>query len=288
MNFRYYPYVCALMALAISASCTGKKAASPDCDTSEIHNFEVKQTVKTIERDYLCEDADMCYGDSIPVYSTIKIAVEWPEKMGRHDISRLQDSLIYSIFDTTGISIDQAILASTERPEDIDLFKMKRVDSIHVSEINRVLIRDIIASVITFSPRFIVYQIMTSTYSGGAHGITESKYLNYDMAASRTITSSDIFKAGTQDSVLQAVKDGLMTKFNVSSMKELQDKGIFADRIYVTNNFYLQGYDIVFHYNPYEIAPYAMGSIDIRIPYYQIQSCIKPEAVSMLSEAAEY
>ncbi len=288
MRFRYYTYACALIALALTSSCSDKKACAQDCETSEIHNFEVKQTVKTIERSYLCEGADSCYGDSIPVYSTVKIAVEWPDAMGRHDISRLQDSLVYAIFDTTAVSIDQAILASTQRPEGIDLFKMKRVDSIPTSEINRVLLRDIIASVITFSPRFIVYQIMTSTYNGGAHGITESHYLNYDLANAKTITLSDIFKTGARDTVLQAVKDCLMTKYGVSSMKELQDKGIFADRIYVTDNFYLQGYDIVFHYNPYDIAPYAMGSINVRIPYYQIQSCIKPEAASMLSEAAEY
>ncbi len=288
MRFKHYTYACALIALAIASSCTDKKPQSQDCESSEIHNFEVKQTVKTIERNYLCEGADSCYGDSIPVYSTVKIAVEWPKKMGKYDISRLQDSLVYAIFDTTAISIDKAILASTERPEGIDLFKMKRVDSVPTSEINRVLLRDVIASVITFSPRFIVYQIMKSTYSGGAHGITESHYLNYDLKNSKTITSADIFKAGTQDTVLQAVKDCLMTKFNVSSIKELQDKGIFADRIYVTDNFYLQGYDIVFHYNPYDIAPYALGSINVRIPYYQIQSCIKPEAASMLSEAAEY
>lgn len=272
--------------IAISLSGCGSNSSSVAGDTSsdDIKDFEVHQTVKSLERNYICEGTEKYYDDSTKVYSTVKIAIEWPEKMGDHELKTLKDSLISAIFDTTGISINQAMLASAANPEGADLFKVKPVDSIPSAEPVMLYTRNKIASVITFSPDFIVYQVMTTTYDGGAHGITESRFLNYDFEKNEVLNFDNTFEPDSSEILLQAIKDNLMTQYNVSSLKGLDELGIFSDQIYVTKNFYLQGYNVVFHYNPYDIAAYSKGSIDVRVPFYQISGCLKDDVISLLTE----
>jgi hypothetical protein len=61
-----------------------------------------------------------------------------------------------------------------------------------------------------------------------------------------------------------------MTQYDVSSLAELDAKGIFSDQLFLTHNFYISGDSVVFHYNPYDIAPYSEGAIDVVVPYLQI------------------
>lgn len=274
----------AIMTLTIGACKNADKDNSTSADIDSITNFEIKQTVKSLERNYLCEGAETYYDDSTEVYSTVRIAIEWPEEMGGYNLKTLQDSLLASIFDKPKATIDASMLASAASPEGSDLFKMKQIDSIPAMEPAMAYSRDMIASIITFSPNFISYQIMTATYNGGAHGMTESHYINYDFTTGKVLTYDNTFKADSEAQVLRAIKDNLMTRYNVSSMKELDDRGIFSDQIYISKNFYPQGYEIVFHYNPYEIAPYSEGSINVRIPYFQIEDCLNPEVIQLLTD----
>lgn len=272
------------IALATGA-CGSKTSETTTQETNDgITNFEIKQTVKSLEKNYICEGSEAYYDDSVKVYSTVRIAIEWPEKMSDYNLKTLQDSLLASIFDKPAATINESMIASAAKPEGSDIFKMKEVDSIPTSVPAMVYSRDMISSVITFSPKFISYQVMTATYNGGAHGMTESHYVNYDFSTGKVLGYDSAFKPDSEAQLLQAIKDNLMTRYNVSSMKELDQRGIFTDQIYVSKNFYLQGYDVVFHYNPYDIAPYSEGSIDVRVPYFQITDCITPEVTRLLTD----
>lgn len=274
----------AAIALVMTA-CSGGNTDNTVKDSSDgITDFEIKQTVKSLERNYICEGAEAYYNDSTEVYSTVRIAIEWPEKMNGYNLKSLQDSLLAAIFDKPAATINESMLAAAAQPEGADLFKMKEIDSIPTAEPAMVYSKDMIASVITFSPKFISYQIMTATYNGGAHGMTESSYINYDFNTGKVLTYDKAFRPDSEPALLQAVKDNLMTRYNVSSMKELDKRGIFTDQIYVSKNFYIQGYEIVFHYNPYEIAPYSEGSINVRVPYFQIEDCLTPEIMTLLTD----
>ncbi|MDE6457298.1 MAG: RsiV family protein, partial [Muribaculum sp.] len=261
--------VAASFTLATVACKNGTADNTAQASDNGITDFEIKQTVKSLERNYICEGAETYYDDSTEVYSTVRIAIEWPEVMGGNDLKTLKDSLLATIFDKPEATINASMLKAAENPEGADLFKMKLIDSIPTMKPAMVYSRDMIASIITFSPKFISYQIMTAIYNGGAHGMAESRYINYDFATGKVLTYDNAFKPDSEAELLNAIKDNLMTRYNVSSMKELDKRGIFADQIYVSKNFYLQGYDIVFHYNPYEIAPYSEGSINVRVPYFQ-------------------
>ena len=283
MNLKFYtPMVAGLLMLS-ACSQSASNGNNEDSGTTEgISNFEVKQTVKTLERTYACKGASAVFDDSIPVFSVVRMAVQWPDKMGDCNIKVLQDSLLTMMFDDPAINIDESMVRAGENPEGADLFTMQPVDSLP-AEGAMVYMRDMISSVVTFSSQYVVYEVMTSVYDGGAHGLTNSRYLTYDFGKGRVIDANVMFRPDSEDALLKAIKSELMADNGVSTLKELYAKVYFSDQIYVSHNVYLQGYDVVFHYNPYEIAPYSEGSVDVRIPFYEISDQLTPEVLNIFN-----
>lgn len=272
----------AILLSAITVACSHKSAADTS-DDNTISNFQIIQTVKTATRSYICKGANAVFADSMPIYSKVHLTIQWPEELGGFNIQPLQDSIMSAIYENPKTSIDETILAALDSPEGSDTYIMEEIDSIPSAEQTMTLYRDKIVSAITFSPSYIVYQIMTSSYNGGAHGMSVSRFINYDFDSTRVITPQLAFKPGCDETLLKAIQEQLMAMCQVRTLSELDNYGIFSNQIFVSPEFYLQGYNIVFHYNPYDIAPYSTGSIDVPVPYYAIRDCLTPEVLSLLA-----
>lgn len=270
----------AILLAALMLGCKEQKKTETD---DSITNFQIVQTVKSAERNYICKGANAVFADSLPIYSKVTISVQWPDKMGDHDITSLQDSLMAAIYAGPKGSIDESILAELSAPEGNDIYKMERIDTIPWNKPSMILYRDKIASAITFSPHYIVYQVMTALYDGGAHGMSVSEFINYDFDSARVITPQLAFKPGSEDDLLNAIKGQLMRMYGVRTLQDLDKAGIFSNQIFVSPRFYLQGYNVVFYYNPYDIAPYSTGYVEVPLPYYTIKDCLTPEVLRFFS-----
>jgi Protein of unknown function (DUF3298) len=264
-----YIYYSAIGVVSLLAACSTPQR-NDYASMEGIDNFNVSQTIKSIERNYICEGANAVFDDSMSIYSTVHISVDWPVEMGNYDLRVLQDSLLSATFRKPAKTIDESMLVEARNPEGNDVFEVKAVDSIPANVPCMVYIRDVATQLLTVNPLYAVYQIKTSVYDGGAHGISETEYVNYDFRHMCVMTYDNMFRPGSGDELLQAVKDCLMTQYDVSSLAELDAKGIFSDQLFLTHNFYISGDSVVFHYNPYDIAPYSEGAIDVVVPYLQI------------------
>lgn len=286
------PYMKNLLALFLSTSalciaiCSCSKHESADNikqnDTIHINNFEINQIVKTGQRSYICNGANAFFDDSLRIYSSSTVAIQWPVKMNGYDISTLQDSLKVLALGATHGTIDDAIINALDHPQGEDLYSMKPVDSIPMSSKCMILYKTVIASAVTFSPHFIVYQVLNSMYDGGAHGIILSRYLTYIFKLNKVLDIPTAFKPGSEKDLLKAIQDQLMTQYGATTLSQLDGKGIFTDQLYVSPNFYIHGYDIVFHYNPYDIAAFSEGSIDIRVPYQSVAEHLTPTMLAIM------
>jgi hypothetical protein len=57
-------------------------------------------------------------------------------------------------------------------------------------------------------------------------------------------------------------------------------RGFFTiDDIVPNENFWLSEKGIHYSYNQYEIAPYAMGVIDVTVPYSELTDILLPESI---------
>lgn len=92
-------------------------------------------------------------------------------------------------------------------------------------------------------------------YTGGAHGNKAIFYHNLHRISGKKLVLNDLY-----DSNEQAVI-GKMLSAAIDSTRVL-----FSPHFYPNNNFILSHDSITFLFNPYEIAPYSEGVIQLTLP----------------------
>ncbi len=122
----------------------------------------------------------------------------------------------------------------------------------------------------------VTYYINMYNYTGGAHGLTQLLTLNFDKATGKTITLDDVLVTGYKIRLNELLQKALMEKADCKDINELHDKGyLFSMEMYPSSNFALGKDGITFIYNPYEIAPYALGRIELTIGYSTLEPIMK-------------
>lgn len=116
--------------------------------------------------------------------------------------------------------------------------------------------------------QILVYKIETSSYTGGAHGMYSTNYLNFDPGTGHIMRLKDIFKPGYEKELNELLVARLMKDTGSASLQELQDKAYLQDTdMYPSENFCMYNDSITFIYNVYEIAPYSSGITEITLPH---------------------
>jgi hypothetical protein len=114
----------------------------------------------------------------------------------------------------------------------------------------------------------IAYTVDRVEDSGGAHGMAQTRYANWDIRTGNRLTVDDLF-----------TPEGKAALEGTIRAKILADKGakdwgrLAAEQCYnpetealPLDNFLLSATDITFTYNPYEIACYAAGDTRVSVP----------------------
>ena len=130
----------------------------------------------------------------------------------------------------------------------------------------------------------LVYRIDYNEYTGGAHGIYMTTYLNMDLTLMRPLRLDDIFVGEYQEALTDLLWNQLMADNKVTTRQEVEDMGYTSTGdLEPTENFYLSPKGITFYYNIYEIAPYVMGPVEITLPY-EIMSHLLSDDTMVLNE----
>ena len=112
---------------------------------------------------------------------------------------------------------------------------------------------------IGYADSVVCYKMVAYIYSGGAHPITVTTATSFSLKNGQPIRPVDLFRPET------------MEMQNAESIEELQEMGFLtiAD-MFVSTDMLLESRKIVFHYDPYELAPYVFGDIDIEFSYDEL------------------
>jgi hypothetical protein len=108
-------------------------------------------------------------------------------------------------------------------------------------------------------------------FTGGAHGNFYSMGYTFDLKSGDLITLDEIIKANSIPEITKLCERKLLEMYESPSISET---GIFEDYIELTveQDFHLLPNALVFQFDPYEIAPYSMGNIEIILPYEEINN----------------
>jgi hypothetical protein len=117
--------------------------------------------------------------------------------------------------------------------------------------------------------KLLVLSKTTESYLGGAHPNSFTESFVIDPAAVKRLTLGDIF--GSREEPRSLLEAELRRKNQLPEGAPLSEAGFFTDRIELPENFFLTekaGDSPFMHFlwNAYEIAPYAMGAIEVSLP----------------------
>jgi len=129
------------------------------------------------------------------------------------------------------------------------------------------------------------YGIDRYVFMGGAHGLSNRNYYNFDLKTGKLITEKDLYVANFQTALSELIKTRIIEESKEAKGKDadpimsLEDTDFWTEAIKPNGNFYITDESINYVFNPYEIAPYYMGQTEVTIPFDRIRNILKPNSI---------
>lgn len=115
-------------------------------------------------------------------------------------------------------------------------------------------------------------------YTGAAHGISATQFLNWDNANEKVLGLANIIRPGQRDAYLAVLKQA-HTQWLSTNPDAQRDPAAYS-RVWPfqpNENFGFSDAGLIVKYNSYEIAPYSSGQPELLIPYSALQGILRPE-----------
>jgi hypothetical protein len=123
-------------------------------------------------------------------------------------------------------------------------------------------------------PTVLVVSKKLYAYTGGAHGQNEKTFFVLDTKLGLQVFLNDILSSGAKALLQERIEETLREDYGLAPGASLRAAGFLEDSGGVPENFFLSSDGLGFCWNPYEIAPYAMGVIEIVLPYDHIEDLL--------------
>ena len=126
------------------------------------------------------------------------------------------------------------------------------------------------------SDKFLSIKLDHYEFTGGAHGNFFSIGYNIDMLNGNVLSLTDIIDKESLNLLSYECEQAILDTFQVSSLTEA---GLFEDEINIASDqdFYIIPGALVLQFDPYEIAPFSMGEINVTIPFLRIKDILKSD-----------
>jgi Protein of unknown function (DUF3298) len=186
--------------------------------------------------------------------------------------AKMQD-MLFLFYDSTATNTTKAFASS--RDEWFAMFKeeMAYVDTI--PEMYAMMYdRETQSSLMYADDNYESFEFTFYEYSGGAHPNHASIFRSYKKGNAKALIYSDLFKGGKETEMLLILERHLRQQYQLDPNQPLSQI-LFDDTLTLTDNIAVVGDGISFLYNPYEIAAYAVGSIEIWIPFADLKDILK-------------
>lgn len=222
-------------------------------------------------------------GDS--PYFAARYSVVWPEKIGREDFEVLRDTLLQltfgncraTTFDDAAHNFMTSGIKAYEEEGDSTISHVRVPFETAFDAVNN-NVRLVSSDVTLLTPKVLVVQVNTYDYAyGSAHGMNMTRYLNYSLVDHRLMTAENIFKPGSSAAILDLI--------NASAKEHYPDEGtLFPRPISGMGSLQITENDIMFVYQPYEVAPFSTGVVSIPVSKYDLYRFMTPHAAKAMSD----
>ncbi len=112
-------------------------------------------------------------------------------------------------------------------------------------------------------------------FTGGAHGLTVSKFRVLDLADGHLVGLDEIFRDDYTNDLRDIINTSARKLYGLERGQSLREAGFYNDFIDPSDNFYITRDGIGFFYNQYEVAPYAMGQVNVFVNYNELMRILR-------------
>ena len=118
-------------------------------------------------------------------------------------------------------------------------------------------------------------------YMGGAHPNSTTSFINFNLQTGEALELDDLFKPGFEDALNKVGEKIFREKQKLKPGENLNEAGYWFDKnnFELNDNFLIKKKGLLFVFNPYEVAAYVYGAIEVFIPYKEIKDLIKDDSV---------
>ncbi|GHT83322.1 hypothetical protein FACS1894137_04120 [Spirochaetia bacterium] len=121
-------------------------------------------------------------------------------------------------------------------------------------------------------------------YTGGAHGMRNKDYYVFSLEDKRKLTLGDIVRDESKQALNDLAEEELRKRMEIPAWIPLSEGGFFEDSVDRMEDFFLSPQGLGFQWDPYEIAPYSAGLIEIVLPYDLLQDLFTEIGISLTKE----
>jgi hypothetical protein len=125
-----------------------------------------------------------------------------------------------------------------------------------------------------FSGRWLVLRRTQESFTGGAHGISQKMYYVVDQRDLRVLGRDEFFIDPGSPEFHRLILEALREWNSLEKNAPLSSGIYFEDDPGVSFDFFLNREGMGFHWNPYEIAPYSAGHIEVIIPWEKLEGLL--------------
>ena len=211
--------------------------------------------------------------EGAPYDFTMEMNIEWPEG-GASDkvLKKMQKGITDLLFGSELETIDIEFAMNAYNNRSVDFYRQDNQEYLEDIEEEWAFMMDwsesIDGSFLDPYKGMISYLKYAYGYSGGAHGMDVLTCRTFDLKTGEQIFEEDLFKRGYEDRLTEALRTNLLSRYEDQDM-------FFETDITPSDEFYLTSEGITYIYQRYEIGPYAIGIIEVTVPWKEIQDIIR-------------
>lgn len=211
--------------------------------------------------------------EGAPYDFTMEMNIEWPEG-GASDkvLKKIQKGITDLLFGSELETIDIEYAMKTHNDRSVDFYRQDNEEYLEDVEEEWAFMMDwsesIDGSFLDPYKGMVSYLKYAYGYSGGAHGMDVLTCRTFDLKTGEQIFEEDLFKRGYEDRLTEALRANLLSRYEDQDM-------FFETDITPSDEFYLTSEGITYIYQRYEIGPYAIGIIEVLVPWKEIKDIIR-------------
>lgn len=135
--------------------------------------------------------------------------------------------------------------------------------------------------VVLNTDKILALRFFEMNYTGGVHPNSFTRYFNFDMETAEIIRLEDILTEGYRKDLLKIAERCFKEAMGVEQSTPISSTPYEfpGGKFLLPRNFALSATGLRFCFNPYDIGPYSLGTIEFEVPYDAIMGILKQEAI---------